>query len=57
MCLDPRRRAIATLLLWLWRPVVSRKLLPPDRARRAYLEPHCYLPTDNSPVIAATTRS
>lgn len=40
----PRRPTIATLLLRFWRPVVGRKLLPPDRARRAYPKPQRRLP-------------
>jgi len=44
MRLEPCRPAIATLLLQLWHPVVSLKLLPPDRTRRTHTKPHRCLP-------------
>jgi len=44
MRLDPRRAAIAALPLRLRRPVLSSKLLPADRARRAHTEAKRRLP-------------
>ena len=44
MDFDLARTSIATLLSGLWDPLQRHKLLPPDRACRAHIEPIRRLP-------------